>query len=267
MVVVVPDGVTDTVTAGRAAALEVHYDPTNQTAAQIGLTVIEKVIGGFEQAMTHQAALLTLTPVSTTVNTLRTVDFLLPGILAMALMQLGVFATAPPLVQLREQQVLRRLGATPLSRTMLLASQVFLRLTIGLTQTVLLIAVGQLVFHVQILGNGLLMAGIILLGAVMFVAFGYMMSGLARTQESVVGLSQLVNFPMMFLSGLFFPVDMMPGWIRPVIDAMPLTYLADALRQVMVGAIPLHALQTDLLVLALWLVVMSVLAVKLFRWE
>jgi len=105
------------------------------------------------------------------------------------------------------------------------------------------------------------------IGALMFIALGYLISGLAKTQESVDGLSQLINFPMMFLSGLFFPVDMMPTWIRPVIDAMPLTYLADALRQVMVGAIPLHSLQVDLIVLAVWLVVCAILAVRFFRWE
>jgi ABC-2 type transport system permease protein len=267
MVVVVPDGLTAALLAGKPASLEVRYDPTNQTTAQIGLTIIEKVVGGFEQAATHRAALLSIAPVTTTVASLRTVDFLLPGILAMALMQLGIFATAPPLVQLRENQVLRRLGATPLPRTTLLTAQVFVRLTIGLTQTALLLLVGKLVFHVQILGNGFLLVGIVLLGAFMFVSLGYLISSLARTMDSVTGLSQLINFPMMFLSGLFFPVDMMPVWIRPVINAMPLTYLADALRQEMVGAIPLHSMQTDLIVVAAWFAVTAVLAVRLFRWE
>jgi ABC-2 type transport system permease protein len=266
-VIVIPDGVSAAVAAGEPASLEVHYDPSNQTTSQVVLTMVEKVVGGFLQSLTRQPALLTIQPFTTTVSSLRMVDFLLPGILAMALMQLGVMATAPPLVQLREQQILRRLGATPLSRSMLLAAQVCLRLTIGLTQTVLLILVGSLVFHVHILGNWFVLAMFVVLGALMFVSLGYLMSGLAKTQDSIMGLSQLINFPMMFLSGLFFPVDMMPGWIKPVINAMPLTYLADGLRQIMVGAIPLHSLQVDLIVLAAWLVVCAVLAVRFFRWE
>jgi len=266
-VIVIPGGVSAAVLNGKNANVEVHYDPSNQTTSQVVLTIVEKVVGGFEQAMTHPNALLSIQPFTTTVSSLRTIDFLLPGILAMALMQLGVMATAPPLVQLREQQILRRLGATPLSRSMLLAAQVCLRLTIGLTQTVLLVLVGSLVFHVHIIGNWIVLAGFVILGALMFVSLGYLMSGLAKTQDSVTGLSQLVNFPMMFLSGLFFPVDIMPAWIRPVINAMPLTYLADALRQIMVGAIPLHALWIDLIVLAAWLAVCAILAVRLFRWE
>jgi ABC-2 type transport system permease protein len=266
-VIVIPEGVSAAVAAGKPANVEVHYDPSSQTTSQVVLTIVEKVVGGFDQSLTRQPALLILQPFTTTVSSLRTVDFLLPGILAMALMQLGVMATAPPLVQLREQQILRRLGATPLSRSMLLAAQVCLRLTIGLTQTVLLILVGSLVFHVHMLGNWFALAAFVVLGALMFVSLGYLMSGLAKTQDSIMGLSQLINFPMMFLSGLFFPVDMMPGWIKPIINAMPLTYLADGLRQIMVGAIPLHSLQVDLIVLAAWLVVCAILAVRFFRWE
>jgi ABC-2 type transport system permease protein len=266
-VVVVPDGVTAAVMAGRTADIQVHYDPSNQITAQILLTIVEKVLGGVEQGMTGRAALFAIQTVTITASSLRTIDFLVPGILAMALMQLGIFATAPPLVQLREQQVLRRLGATPLTRTMLLSAQVSLRITVGLVQTALIILVGALVFQVQIVGNLLLLAAFVVLGALSFVCLGYFMSTWGKTQEGINGASQFINFPMMFLSGLFFPVDTMPKWIRPVVDAMPLTYLADALRQIMVGAAPLHPLGTDLLVLMVWLVICAVLAVKFFRWE
>ncbi len=266
-VVVVPDGVTAAVMSGKTADIRVHYDPSNQITAQILLTIVEKVLGGVEQGLAGRAALFAIQSVTITGSSLRTIDFLVPGILAMALMQLGIFATAPPLVQLREQQVLRRLGATPLTRTMLLAAQVCLRITVGLVQTALIILVGALVFQVQIVGNLLLLAGFVVLGALSFVCLGYFMSTWGKTQEGVNGASQFINFPMMFLSGLFFPVDTMPKWIRPVVDAMPLTYLADALRQIMVGAAPLHPLTTDLLVLMVWLVICAFLAVKFFRWE
>jgi ABC-2 type transport system permease protein len=124
-----------------------------------------------------------------------------------------------------------------------------------------------LVFQVQIVGNLLLLMGFVVLGALSFVCLGYFMSTWGKTQEGINGASQFINFPMMFLSGLFFPVDTMPKWIRPVVDAMPLTYLADAFRQIMVGAAPLHPLGYDFLILVVWLVICAVLAVKFFRWE
>jgi ABC-2 type transport system permease protein len=266
-VVVVPEGVSSAVMSGQTADISVHYDPSNPVTAQIVLTIVEQVLSGVEQGLAGRTALFALQTVTVTASSLRTIDFLVPGILAMSLMQLGLFATAPPLVQLREQQVLRRLGATPLSRSMLLTAQVALRITIGLVQTALIVLVGTLVFHVQMVGSWLLLSGIVLLGAFAFVCLGYFISGLGKTQESITGAIQFINFPMMFLSGLFFPVDSMPHWIRPVVDAMPLTYLADALRQIMVGGVPLHPLRIDVLVLVVWLAVCAVLAVRFFRWE
>ena len=267
VVIIVPEGMSEAVAGGQPAKLVAHYDPSNQTTAQIVLTIVRQVVDGFDKGLTGRPTLLSVEEQSVTSDRLRNIDFLLPGILAMSLMQLGLFGTAPALVQLREQQVLRRIGATPLPRATLLASQVVHRISIGIVQTFVIIIVGSLLFQVVIIGNAALLAGFVLLGALMFVALGYLMSGLARTQDSVIGLGQLVNFPMMFLSGLFFPVEIMPAWIRPVVVAMPLTYLADALRQIMVGATPVYSLGVDFAVLAAWLVVCAVLAVRFFRWE
>jgi ABC-2 type transport system permease protein len=231
------------------------------------LTVAEKVLGNVDEQITQRASLLALTPITVSQANLRFIDYTLPGILAMSLMQLGLFATAPALVQLREQQVLRRFGATPLPRTTLLAAQVLHRLTLGLAQTVVIVGLGALVFHVHITGSLLELAGVVLLGALMMVALGYVISGVAKTQESVNGLSQLVNFPMLLLSGIFFSVDMMPQWARPIVSVLPLSFLGDALRQIMVGATPIYPLRTDVLVLAGWLIVGSLVAVRVFRWE
>ncbi len=266
-VVVIPPGLSGATANGQPSQLSVYYDPSNQTTSQVVLSIIDKVIQDFNQQISRQPTLVTVAPQSVISSNLRTVDFLLPGILGMSLMQLGLFATANVLVQLREQQVLRRLGATPLPRATLLASQVLFRLTIGMIQALSIILVGVLFFHVHIQGNALILTGIVLLGALMFVALGYLISGLARSQDSVNAITSLVQFPMLFLSGIFFPVDLMPRWVRPVVDAMPLSYLADLLRQVMIGATAAFPLALDLGMVCAWLAVCSVLAVKFFRWE
>lgn len=265
--IVVPDGVSAAVSRGKPAQVETYYDPTSQTTAQIVLTIVDKVVQAVDQSLTRRPTLLSVTPMPITATNLGEIDFLLPGILAMSLMQLGLFATAPALVQLREQQVLRRIGATPLPRITLLAAQVAHRLTIGGVQTFLILLIGRLAFKVNIVGNLALLLAFVLLGALMFVALGYLISGLARTQDSVTGITQLLNFPMMFLSGIFFPVDLVPAWIRPVVAILPLTYLADALRQIMVGATPAYSLGIDFAVLGGWLLVCGLLAVRFFKWE
>ncbi|MGH2541542.1 MAG: ABC transporter permease [Ardenticatenaceae bacterium] len=267
LVVVIPQGLSERVTAGEPATVGVVYDPSNQTTAQIVLSIVRQVVDGFDRRLAQSPTLLSIEATTVTAESLRGIDFLLPGILGMALMQLGLFGTAPALVQLREQQVLRRIGVTPLPRSTLLASQVLMRLTIGAIQTTLIVLVGVLFFDVTIVGNIILMIGFALLGALMFVAMGYMIAGFAETQESVNGLTSLLNFPMLFLSGLFFPVETMPAWIRPVVNTIPLSYLADALRQIMVGAPPVYNLGVDAAVLAAWLVGCAVLAIRFFRWE
>jgi ABC-2 type transport system permease protein len=266
-VIVIPAGVSQAVANGQPAQVETYYDPSSQATAQIVLTVVDKVVDGVDQGLTQRPTLLTDQQQPITAKDLGEIDFLLPGILAMSLMQLGLFATAPALVQLREQQVLRRIGATPLPRATLLAAQVVHRLTIGGVQTALILIIGTLAFKVNIIGNLGLLLGFVLLGALMFVALGYLISGLARTQDSVTGITQLLNFPMMFLSGVFFPVELVPGWIRPVVALLPLTYLADALRQIMVGATPSYSLPLDFGILAGWLIVCGLLAVRFFKWE
>lgn len=266
-VIAVPAGVSSSLTSSRPAAIDLYYDPSKQADAQIVSTIVDKVVSGFDQQVQKRPVLLSVTTQTLTAQSLTSIDFLLPGILGLSLMQLGLFGTAPALVQLREQQVLRRIGVTPLPRITLLASQVLNRLTIGLVQTVLVLLVGMLLFNVQMVGNWGLLALVVLLGAVMFVAMGYFIASLAKTQDSVTGIAQLINFPMMFLSGLFFPLSVMPEWIKPLVSILPLTYLADALRQIMVGSPPAFALGLDVAVLVGWGLLCSVLAVRFFKWE
>jgi ABC-2 type transport system permease protein len=250
------------------APLEVYYDPSNQTRSQIVLNIIDQIIAEMNEGMTGIRPALAIEPRTVTADNLRSIDYLLPGILGMSLMQLGLFGTAGPLVSLREKGVLRRMGATPLSRVALLSSQVAFRLTTAVIQTGLIIVVGMIAFDVQIkIENLPVILGIVLLGASMFITLGYFLSGMAKTQEAVEGLVSLPNFVFMFLSGIFFPVEFMPDWIRPLVNAIPLTYLGDALRETMIEAGSYFSMTRNIGIMVAWLVVCAVLALRFFRWE
>jgi ABC-2 type transport system permease protein len=189
------------------------------------------------------------------------------GMLGVALLWLGLFGTALPIAQQRQGQVLRRLHVTPLSRTALLAAQVGWRVTIGLLQAGLFVLVGWLGFGVSVQGNPLLFVLAVLVGAMIFVSLGYLLAGLLPTVEGVNAVSQLVNFPMMFLSGSLFSLEMMPDAMQVVAKALPLTYLADAFRQLIVQAPPLYPLGLDFAVLGGWLALLLALGVRFWRWE
>ncbi len=265
-VVQVPAGTQENIASGRATEITVYYDPSQTTASQIILPVLQRVINGVNQQLTQQTPLVTIRETSIQTHELRNIDYLVPGIIAMSVLFLGLFG-ALPLVEWREKQVLKRFGATPLRRSTIVLSQVVYRLVLAVLQTAVIILVAYFAFNVSMLGNWLLLLGFVLLGTLAFVSIGYLAVSRAKTTEGAMPIIQLIQFPMLFLSGIFFPVEFLPGFMRPVINAMPLTYLGDAFRQIMVDATPLHPLAMDAVVLAGWLVVSMMLAIRFFRWE
>jgi ABC-2 type transport system permease protein len=232
--------------------IPVYYDPGKAATTQVLIGSIRELLTEVERGMTGAPKLLVAKPVKASVVKLRNIDYLLPGILAMSLMQLGLFG-ALNFVSLRERKIIRRLGATPLPRSMMLWSEVVVRLGVGLFQTATLFLLGFLVFGMTVTGNLLGLLGAVTLGACVFITLGYFLVSFTKTEESAQGLIQVVQFPMMFLSGIFFPVETMPAFLKPVVNAIPLTYLGDILRNVMTGLPFTFGLWTDLAVLGGWL--------------
>ncbi|HEX79447.1 MAG TPA: ABC transporter permease [Dehalococcoidia bacterium] len=265
-VIVVPADIASSIGSGEPSEITVYYDPTQTTSAQIIIPVLRQAVDEINRQLTQQPLLLRLSEESIQVHDLRDIDYLVPGILAMSVLFLGLFGSLT-LVERREKKILKRFGATPLRRSTMVFSQVVYRMILALVQTLIIIAIAYFVFGVQMVGNWFVLLGVVLLGTLTFIAIGYFAVSRARTTEGAMPIIQLIQFPMLFLSGIFFPVDLMPDFMRPVMDALPLTYLGDAFRQVMVEATPLYPLWIDIAVLGGWLVVSMILAIKLFRWE
>lgn len=268
MVVVVPAEANRAVMnpGSGPAELTVYIDKAQQSTNQVLLPVLDQVLDGIERHITGRPKLLVVRQKAVAAEEFKYIDFLLPGILAMALMQLGLFG-ALHLVSLRERKILKALGATPLPRGMLLGSEILVRLIISVVQTLLIVVIGRLAFDVHIISPWYEVLGLVLLGAGTFVSLGYMLCSFSRTEESAQGLIQFVQFPMMFLSGVFFPLNVMPQFLKPVIRVLPLTYLGDALRHVMVGSPSTYSMGTNLLVLSGTLLGTMLLAILFWRWE
>ena len=137
------------------------------------------------------------------------ISYFVPSMLGLSVMQVGIFA-AIPLVADREKLILKRLAATPLRRWQLVGSNVLMRLLIALAQSVIIVAVGSIFFGVEITGSLALTAFFVVLGSVTFLALGYVIASFATTEDSANGMTSVVQFPMMFLSGTFFPIQAMP---------------------------------------------------------
>ena len=252
--------------AVRPIQLEVYTDPSQQTTSQTIRQVVAQVTEGMNLALTGRPPVLAVADRTLQTQHLTGAAFLVPGILGMALMQLGLFG-AIPLVAQREKLILKRLGATPLKRVTFVGSNVALRLLIAIVQAILILGIGITVFGVRVLGDVGLMVALVLLGAATFIAIGYVVASFARTEDASNGIVQAIQFPLMFLSGVFFPIQIMPDVLRPVAAILPLTYLGDALRQVMVGGTAFAPLGVDFAVLLGWLVVCLGISARFFRWE
>ncbi len=193
-------------------------------------------------------------------------DFVFPGIMAMALMQLGLFG-AMNFLSLRENKVIRSLSVTPLSKAALLSSEILLKILIGFAQASIILTIGIFVFGIEVTNPLYLVYFFVLIGAMVFVSLGYMLITFATSIESGSGIAQVAQIAMMFLAGIFFPVDMLPELVQPIVRVIPLTYLADGFRQVIVGLPGEYTMAVNLSFLIGWLMITSIITMKFWRWE
>ncbi|HEU6440307.1 MAG TPA: ABC transporter permease, partial [Terriglobales bacterium] len=179
-VIVIPKGTQDALVGFKAGqkgsiAVELYTDPSKTQTTQVVQGAVAQILNGINLQLAGGSQVITVNPLTLTSTNISTVTYLVPSILAMALMQLGVFA-AVPLVQQREKGILKRMGATPLPRWKLVASNILLRLVVAAVDTVLILGVGIAVFHIQIVGNLAAAAGFVFLGAGAFLAIGFMLA-------------------------------------------------------------------------------------------
>lgn len=266
-VIVVPKGYGQTVASKTGTAnVAVYTDPSQSAADGATRQLVGFVLSAVNQAATGQPPAVEPAFQAIQTNDLSFISYLVPSILGMSLMQLGVFS-AVPLVADRQKLILKRLQATPLRRWQLVGSNVLMRLLIAAFQTLIIVGVGTSLYKVQIAGSWPLIGALILLGSLAFIALGYVIASFATTEESANGMTSVVQFPLMFLSGTFFPIDAMPDALKTVARALPLTYLGDGLRQVMVDGTPFVPLWVCFAFLLVWLVVCFGIAARFFRWQ
>ena len=170
------------------------------------------------------------------------------------------------LVNWREMGILRRLGVTPLSPGMLIVSQAVSFSLLSIAQVTILLTVGRVIFDVRIDGSYLLLGVTGLLGVFCMLSLGYTIASFARTVQSFSAAQQLLAFPMLFLGRSYFPIDPPPA-LAPVVEAVPLTHLNDALREVINHGGGVSDLWVSWVVLIGWTMVAGLVSVRMFRWQ
>jgi ABC-2 type transport system permease protein len=198
----------------------------------------------------------------------RYIDFLIPGLLGMNLMNSGMWGIGFAVVEMRQRKLLRRFVATPMRRSDFLAALISSRLVLMVIEVGLLLGFGVLVFHMRLHGwrSILSVIGLATLGAISFGGLGLLTASRSQKIESVSGLINLVMMPMWIFSGVFFSYHKFPAIAQPFIKVLPLTALNDALRSTIIEGAPLAAQSGRILVLAIWGTISFILALRWFRW-
>ncbi len=197
----------------------------------------------------------------------RYIDFLLPGMIVMALMTTCIQSTAISVVSDREKGIFRRLALTPLRRSTLIGSLALTRYLVVLIQTALLMLVAILFFQARVSGSWFFFWLILTVGMFSLLGIGFLIASLVRKEESAQPISMIVFFVMMFLSPCFWPINMLPKFLRPLSRILPATFLGQALRKVSIEAKGFSSFGSDLLFLIVWLVVCFAISARYFKWE
>jgi ABC-2 type transport system permease protein len=243
--------------------VQINYDETQGPNAQVGINVLTQILSGI--AGTSDDSQVSVRPIKSL--DIKYIDFFVPGIIAMSLMNSGVIGLSTAFVTYREKGILRRIKVTPFSLPQFILARISTTMIVAVSQSIVLILMGKLIYGLTFRGNPLLILLTIMIGSLAFLSIGFAISGIARNTETAASYSNLITFPMLFLSGTFFAVDSLPTWLRQLARILPLSYLVDALREPIMSGKGISSTWIDLVVLLAIAAVAMAIAVRFFKWE
>ena len=240
---------------------------------QLLQSVLNGVIAGMNQK--YFAGNQTIARVDATISQLpgrayKTIDFILPGQLGFSLLSSGVFGVAFLFFNLRQQLVLKRFYATPIKRAYIVLGEALSRVLFQLLTAVIVIGVGHFAFGFTLVHGLTTFLTIMLLSfiaLVLFMGFGFIVSGLAKNESTIPPFANLFTLPQFLLAGTFFAVEAFPTWLQPICNALPLTHFNNAMRNIAFEGASLAACSKELLILGLWIVGVYGVAFKTFKWD
>ena len=267
-IVELPDGFGDANTAGQpSGAVNVYYSEASPQSGQTVAAVMEGALDEINKSLGQPEPPLTVAQKSTATANLSTFDYIFAGLIGFSILSLGIFGLANQMPAEKKTGVFRRLRASPITTGQLIFANMLYYLLIGVVSVTLMFVVASFVFDFNMRGDWFNLAVFIVLGIITMFGFGLAIGGWARNENQSAALTNIVAFPLMFLSGVFFPRFLMPEWLQGITGFLPLTPIIDGLRMIMTEGKTLLALGPELALIAIWGVVIYTIAIKVFRWE
>ena len=260
--IVIPPGFSADYAAHTPVNVTIYGDPASSTSG-IVLGVTDAVINAFNLNAAHESQVIGTRSLS--IQSYGYIDFLIPGMVGFAILVSPMFALVNVSSQYKRDKIFKQLSLTPLTKTEWLFSKILFYCALTAVSFALMMLFGRYVFHARVLPT----VGVVpflLLGPFFFVSLGMLVGTVSTSVESAAVVGNLITFPMMFLSGTFFPVNTMPGYLQTIARVLPLYYVIEGLNDVMIYGNYQDALG-DLAVLAVVSLVAFALAVRFFKWR
>jgi ABC-2 type transport system permease protein len=259
MMLLIPEGFQQSCFAQNASVVLKTVPPEIDTSAATVRGVVEQIVEYFNAFATGQTPpqIVTIQQESLVSENYSYIDYFVPGLIGMTIMTTGVFGAVGWNTRNRELGILKKLATTPLSKFEYIIGVILFELVMCAISTVVILIVGVLVFDVTILPS-IYSIILIVAGSITFPGIGMVIARFVKETDSADAAVNAVTFPMMFLSGSFFPLEMMPEFLREVAKVLPLTYLSDGLRDSMVYGNAASALYNTVIVLVVGIVFIAI---------
>jgi ABC-2 type transport system permease protein len=250
--------------SGRAV---VHYTQNNEQAAQTLTSVLQAEFQSINAKLVTTKTPFTAVAKQTNTRSLSRFDYTFTGLLGFSILGMGIFGPMNIFPELKKMGILRRLHTTPLRVWQYFLATMMGQAIIGLMALALMFAVAIVIFHLKLIGDPIELAVFLIFGIIMILGIGLSLGGWAKNERQVAPLANIIVFPMMFLSGTFFPRYAMPHWLQSITAFMPLTPVIDGARLIATEGKHLIDIGPQLGVMAVWTVIIYIIAFRVFRWE
>lgn len=246
---------------------EIIYTQNNiQSATALG-SILDTQFKGINSKLVKNETPFLVKSTQLNQRSLSQFDYTFAGLLGFAIIGMGIFGPVNVFPELKKMGILRRLSTTPLKVWQYFLSTMIGQAIIGLISLAVMFAVAMTVFHLKVVGNWFELVAFLVLGIITILGIGLALGGWAKNERQVAPLANIIVFPMMFLSGTFFPRFLMPEWLQNVSAFLPLTPIIDGIRLIATEGKHLIDIAPQLGLTAVWMVVIYAIAFKVFRWE
>jgi ABC-2 type transport system permease protein len=246
---------------------QVYYTNNGQQASQALTSILQAQFKAINSRFVNTKEPFTVTSKELNTKGLSQFDYTFAGLLGFSIIGLGIFGPVNVFPELKKQGILRRLHTTPLRVWQYFLANVYSQTVVGIVSIVLMFAVAMTIFNLNVVGNFFELAIFLVMSIAMILGIGLAVGGWAKNEQQAAPLANIVVFPMMFLSGTFFPRFLMPEWLQKVSAFLPLTPVIDGTRLIATEGKSLLAIGPQFAMVAAWLVVIYIIAFRVFRWE